>query len=119
MGPFSDNWTKEDVEEVLNRGDPEELLYVPVVITMFCADCEWAAHICAKLASHADALVRGNALLGFGYLAKWCTHVFPQDSIGLVLNGLTDSEDWVRKQASIAVEEIAIHRPDVLRGEDG
>jgi len=34
MGPFFDGWTEADVDVILARGNPEELLYVPIVVGM-------------------------------------------------------------------------------------
>ena len=72
MGPFKDGWCEEDVEEVLRRGDPSELLYAPIVVSMDPPDCQWAQDVCVRLARHPDPTVRGNAILGFGHLARTC-----------------------------------------------
>jgi hypothetical protein len=32
MGPFSEGWTDADVEAVVARSNPDELLYVPIVV---------------------------------------------------------------------------------------
>jgi hypothetical protein len=34
VGPFDAGWTEEDVDAVLRRNDPDELLYVPIVVGM-------------------------------------------------------------------------------------
>jgi len=74
MGPFSQGWTEADVEAVLVRGDPAELLYVPIVVGMNAPRCEqaWAERVCFELAGHPNFNVRGNALLGLGHIARTC-----------------------------------------------
>lgn len=52
MGPFQDGWTEQDVAAVIARGVPDELLYVPIVISMDPPDFEWSQAICISLASH-------------------------------------------------------------------
>jgi len=72
MGPFQDDWTMADVEAVIARGDPQELLYVPIVVSMNPPDCTRAQQICIDLATHSHPNVRSNALLGFAHLARNC-----------------------------------------------
>src|SRR5262249_61308321 len=72
MGPFQDGWTMADVEAVIARGDPQELLYVPIVVSLDPRDCAWAQRVCVELASHPHPDVRSNALLGFAHLARRC-----------------------------------------------
>jgi len=72
MGPFQEGWTTDNVEAVMARGKPHELLYVPIVASLNAADCPpgWAENICVRLAMHPDPQVRGNALMGFGHIAR-------------------------------------------------
>jgi hypothetical protein len=72
MGPFDAGWTEEDVDAVLRRNDPDELLYVPIVVGMNAASREpgWAEEICLALAQHPHFNVRGNAILGMGHIAR-------------------------------------------------
>ena len=72
MGPFRDGWTEADIEAVLANGEPQELLYVPIVVSLDPPDWAWSQAICVRLAGHPDANVRGNAILGFGHLARVC-----------------------------------------------
>src|SRR5690606_1288821 len=59
-------------KDVSERPLTADLLYVPIVISMDPPDCQWAQGICIRLAAHADPTVRGNAILGFGHLARTC-----------------------------------------------
>ena len=54
MGPFHDGWTTDDVEAVMARGEPHELLYAPIVASLNAADCPpgWAESLCVRLAAH-------------------------------------------------------------------
>ncbi len=65
MDPFADGWTEAAVEHVLQRGDPAELRYVPIVVGMGAADVDphRAEAVCLGLVGHPDETVRGNAIL--------------------------------------------------------
>jgi len=108
MGPFRDGWTRDDVEAALLRGDPAELLYVPVVVGMNAPACgaEWAEQVCLRLATHPDATVRGNALLGIGHVARTCAGLHDRRSVQAVQEGLKDPEPWVRGHADDARSDI-------------
>ena len=34
MGPFSNEWTTHQIDAVLAKGETEELIYVPIVVSM-------------------------------------------------------------------------------------
>jgi hypothetical protein len=106
MGPFQDGWTKQDVEVVVARGLPDELLYVPIVITMDPLDCAWAERICLGLASHEHFNVRGNAILGFGHLARTCRRLNLATVIPVISAALGDSHEYVRGHAIDAAEDL-------------
>ena len=44
-GPFNDGWTIADVNAVLERADPIELLYVPITVSMNSPDCGWSQSV--------------------------------------------------------------------------
>src|SRR5688572_10129212 len=105
MGPFKDGWTEADVEVVLNCGDPSELLYVPIVVSLDPPDCVWAEAICIRLARHPHANVRGNAVLGFGHLARICGRLNEAVVKPLIIAGLNDPDAYVRGQAANAADD--------------
>ncbi|HRK62923.1 MAG TPA: HEAT repeat domain-containing protein [Terricaulis sp.] len=105
MGPFADGWDEAKVEAVLARGDPEELLYAPIVVSLDPPDCAWAFSICKQLADHADPRVRANAILGFGHLARTCG-ALERDIAPLIEAALGDPEWDVRAKANDAAHDI-------------
>lgn len=105
MGPFADGWDEAKVEAVLTRADPDELLYVPIVVSLDPPDCAWSFNICRTLASHADPRVRANAILGFGHLARTCGDL-ERDIAPLIEAALDDSEWDVRAKANDAAHDI-------------
>ena len=106
MGPFHEGWTQADVQAVLDRGDPHELLYVPIVISLDPPDCDWAERICTRLAAYPDATVRGNALVAFGHLARTCGRLNEAVVRPLIEAGLSDTDPTIWAHASDAADEI-------------
>jgi len=70
MNPLRDGWTEADVDAIIAKGDPQELLFVPIVVSLSPPDCLWAENVCVRLSSHPHFNVRANAILGFGHLAR-------------------------------------------------
>ncbi len=100
-----------DVEEALTRDDPEELPYVVVAVALNDTDYSFADRLFVRLAHHRDATVRGNALLGFGHLARRFGEVSPEGRV-LVEAGLHDPDPHVRAQAHSAFEDDFAMLPD-------
>lgn len=120
MGPFSAGWTETDVEGVIARGDPSELLYVPIVVGMNAADCDqaWAEGICFSLAGHEDFNVRGNAILGLGHIARTRGALNLQLAVPLIARGLFDPHDYVRGQADSAAGDLQVYLGVAVPGYD-
>lgn len=106
MGPFKDGWTEQEVETVISRGNPDELLYVPIVVSMDPPDPEWSQEICLRLATHAYCKVRGNAILGFGHLSRTTGKLDKNRVLPIVDNALSDPNDYVRGHAHAAADDI-------------
>ena len=103
---FQDGWTKSDMEEAILRDNPEELLYVPAWVSMDPPDCKWAEDICIKLSVHENFNVRGNAILGFGHLARTCGSLNLEVVAPIVSSALNDSSAYVKGHAHTAKEDI-------------
>ncbi|ALV09194.1 HEAT repeat domain-containing protein [Roseateles depolymerans] len=120
MGPFAAGWTEADVEAVIARGDPSELLYVPIVVGMNAADCEqaWAEGVCFSLAGHQDFNVRGNAILGLGHIARTCRTLNLERAVPLIAKALADPHDYVRGQADSAACDLQLYLGVAVPGYD-
>ena len=95
-----------DAEAALRRDDPTELLRVPLAASLHTDDRQWAEQLCARLAMHADPYVRGNAILGFGHLARRFGMVDWQLVQPLLQRALTDPHPHVRGQAASAADDL-------------
>jgi hypothetical protein len=106
MGPFKDGWTEADVETVLGRGDPAELLYVPIIVSLDPPEGDWAEEVCIRLAAHADGQTRANAILGFGHLACTAGALDEARVRPLVEAAFKDEDARVRAHAEDAASDI-------------
>ncbi len=106
MGPFQNGWMESDVEAVIARGDPAELLYVPIVVGMSPPSRVWAENVCLRLSGHPDPNVRGNVLEGFGHLARIFRWLNKRVVLPLVVSRLKDADEWVRGKAEDAADDI-------------
>ena len=107
MGPFKDGWTESDVEAVIERGDAEDLGYVPIVVSMDPPNCDWAESICLRLCTHNDGRVRGNAILGFAHLARTCGKLNRDTVHPIIVAALSDPDSHVRGHAHSAVDDTS------------
>ena len=96
----------EDVEAAITRNQPDELLLAVLSAALHGHDLEWAQGVCQRLAAHEHFNVRGNAILGFGYLARIHRRMDRSVVLPLVEGGLVDSHEYVRGQAHAAADDI-------------
>ena len=95
-----------EVESAIERDDPVELADLALEIALQAEPRDWAQSCCAELARHRTATVRGNAVAGFGHLARRFGHLDPHRVLRLVETALWDPSDYVRTQAESAAEDL-------------
>lgn len=106
---MAESFSPPRVNEAFGRDDPLELQDLVVALALESEDRRFAEACCAQLAKHRDANVRGNALLGFGHLARRFGQLDERRVKRLVEIGLFDRHEYVRAQAESAAEDIEIH----------
>jgi len=98
------------LDAALARDNPEELLHLAISLSMDPPEDEHpgeAERICRALARHAQPNVRGNAILGFGHLARTAGIIWkPVEVRALVEAGLADVDPYVRGQAEAAAGDL-------------
>ena len=97
--------TERQLQEALARNVPEELQLVVLAVALHESDAERAFATCARLADHPDFGVRGNAMLGFGHIARRHRRL-DERALPMIEAGLQDSAAWVRGQAYSAADEV-------------
>lgn len=101
-----DGWTRYEIEDLIGTAEPEELAEVPIVISLDPPDATWAEEICLDLTDHEDPLVRGNAVLALGHLARTTGDLDEQRTRAAIAAGLRDEDEDVRDQAEAAADDV-------------
>jgi hypothetical protein len=97
---------KNEIEVAINRNNPEELLYAVLSAALYAEDWQWAQDVCLRLAKHEHYNVRGNAILGFGHIARIHGKLDEDKIKPLIELALNDSHEFVRGQASSAIDDV-------------
>jgi hypothetical protein len=100
-----DSISRETMMAALARDVPDELLRAVLAVALHSEDCDWASSICLRLASHRHFNVRGNAMLGFGHLARRFGRLDPV-ARDIIEAGLGDPDPYVRGQADDAADDV-------------
>ena len=98
--------SKDEIESAISRNDPDELLYAVLSAALHSDDATWAEEICLRLAKHEHFNVRGNAILGFGHIARIHQQLNEVRVKPLIEAALRDESDYVRGQADGAADDV-------------
>lgn len=94
------------VEAAILINNPEELSYAVLSAALHSDNPEWAEDVCLRLSGHEDFRVRGNAVPGFGHIARIHGKLNKKKILPLVEMALCDESDFVRGQAESAADDI-------------
>jgi hypothetical protein len=89
-------FTRTEVEVAIQRDDPQELLYAVLSAALHAEDQEWAQDVCLRLAFHPHSNVRGNAILGFGHIARVHRYLDRARVQPIIERALNDPDEYVR-----------------------
>jgi len=96
-------------DRALEEGGTEELRELVRRIVQDAEDARFAEICCVRLARHRNALVRGDALAGFGRLAQRFGRLDRRRVQRLVETGLHAHHEYVREQAASAADDLETH----------
>ena len=96
-----------DVEGVIYQKTDEELSRLVVAVALNEEDFAFAEAVCLRLAKSKDETVRGNAILGFGHIARRAKALKEEKRAReLIEAGLRDESGYVRGQAVSASDDV-------------
>ncbi len=98
--------SKDEIESAISRNDPDELLYAVLSAALHSDDATWAEEICLRLAKHEHFNVRGNAIQGFGHIARIHRQFNKGRVKPLIEAALRDKSAYVRDQADGAADDM-------------
>lgn len=97
--------TSGDVERAIAANDSQILKQLVVGVALHWSDVNEAERTCVILCRHSNEEVRGNAILGFGHLARRFGVLSP--SLEAVIEaGMRDESGYVRGQAWAAADDV-------------
>jgi hypothetical protein len=94
------------LREAMHANDVETLGAMIVAAALYEDDFDVAYGACVQLSTHADEVVRGNAILGFGHLARLFGRI-GDEAPRIVKGALDDPSAYVRGQAHAAASDLA------------
>jgi hypothetical protein len=112
------DWTDAEIHRIIEHGDLRELALVPLVASMEPTSRVHAEQICLRFASHPDVNVRGNAMEGFGHIARIFRSLNKRLIEPVMEAGMSDPDDWVRGKADDAADDIEWYCGWVFRGRE-
>jgi hypothetical protein len=103
--------------DAIQRDDLDALRPMVIAAALYEEDLGFLQDVCSRLSEHEDEIVRGNAILAFGHIARLFGEV-SKPGIERVRGGLQDPSSYVRGQANAAASDlehflgIAVRPPD-------
>jgi hypothetical protein len=98
--------SKDEVESSVSWDDVNELPRAVISAALYADDPTWAEDVCLRLAKHEHSNVRGNAVLGFGHIARTHRRLDERRVKPLLEAALRDESDYVRGQADAAADDV-------------
>lgn len=91
--------------EAIAANDAEVLGPMIIAAALYEDDFDIAYRACLQLSAHIDEIVRGNAILSFGHLARIFGRL-GSEAPAIVRRGLVDTSAYVRGQSHAAAGDL-------------
>lgn len=104
---LTEGWTKSEAEAILAGDNRTAMVRTLIAVSMDPPDLDWAQEICIRFARHEDDTLRGNAILGFGHIARVLGALDRKRVSPIVTAALSDPSPFVRSHAESACDDLA------------
>lgn len=95
----------QELRDAIDNNDPDVLGPMIVAAALHEENFDIVYKACVQLSKHPDEIVRGNAILGLGHLARLFGRL-EAEAPRIVRDGLLDASDYVRGQAHAAAGDL-------------
>jgi len=116
--PIGEGWMVSDIEAAISRNEPNELLWVPICVSMDPLGRIWSERVCIRLSTHSHSTVRANAILAFGHLARTFGYLNRRLIQPIIESGLAESDVEVRGNSYSATDDVEWYLGWVLAGRE-
>lgn len=99
-------WSRELIAQALIDDAPEAVLRAVIAASMHDDDWKYAQDLCVRLSAHPHLNVRGNAVLGFGHIARVHGRLEERLVLPIIRAALKDDDEYVRSQACGARDDV-------------
>jgi hypothetical protein len=100
-------WSRDAVEQALRDDEPDRLLRAVIAVAMHDTDWRFAQDLCIRLSSHQNGNVRGNAVLGFGHIARIHRQLDCDSVQPIIKAALRDADGYIRGHGTDAADDTA------------
>ena len=100
--------SREEVELAISKNDIDKLRVAILSVALYEADLKFAENICVVCSKHEDPGVRGNAILGFGHIARIHRKLDEGKTKLLIEEALQDADAYVREHAESAADDVEL-----------
>ena len=97
--------SRAEINSAITADEPRLLSCAVLSAALYDNDRQWAEDICVRLADHHDPNVRGNAILGFGHIARIHRSLNARVK-PLLERALCDEDSYVRGHANDATDDV-------------
>lgn len=108
------------INAAIRENNVELLRIAALSAALNSGDGIWAEKICYKLISNSDEIVRGNAGLGLGHIARVFGKLDRQKAIKTLKQLCKDEDEFVRGQAESGLDDVKwfVERDETPRFKD-
>ena len=98
--------SKQEINAAIRENDSKKLSIAVISAALYSGDGVWAEKLAYKLIDHPDHLVRGNAMLSLGHIARVHGTLDRDRAIDVLRVAMNDRDEYVRTHASDARDDV-------------
>jgi|ERR1041384_1522072 hypothetical protein len=95
-----------DAQRILSAGRADRLATAVLAVALHDDNLDFAQDFCLRASAAPDPLVRANAVLGLGHLARRFGRLDQNKVEPIVASALLDDDPYIRGQAEAAADDI-------------
>ncbi len=99
------HYSQAEIEKAVKDYDVETLSLVVLSVALYSKDYEYAVNLCVQFSSHEHFNVRGNAIQGFGHIARIGRKLNEEIVKPIIKRALKDENEFVRGNAIDAKDD--------------